>query len=303
MIWLSPWALLGLLGVALPALIHLLGRGHAPRRRFPSLRFLDPSRLLPTQRTRIHDPWLLAVRAAIVALAAIALARPLWLSTNRKRALDRGIARVAIVDTGWSTRRTVAAARDSARAFVRSVQAGIVVESAQPRGALAGAVNWLARERRRSEIAIYSAFPSGSLDSADLAGVPQGIGLTMVPLAMGGMDSVVRLSANGRGVAASAGYDRGTTTVQWTADGSASRAAIRLLASRSDSTIVAALDAVMRSVPLPVAAADSARVVAVVFAGAPELAQLRASASPVNPAWLFERLARMPQDLRTIPRA
>ena len=77
MIWQNPWAWLGMVGVALPILIHLLGRGHARVLRFPTLRFIDPSRLLPTKRSRIQDPLLLAVRVAIVGCAAIALAQPL----------------------------------------------------------------------------------------------------------------------------------------------------------------------------------------------------------------------------------
>src|ERR1700749_1932101 len=99
MIWLNPWAWAGVIGVALPILIHLLGRGHAQVLKFPTLRFLDASRLLPTKRTRIHDPLLLAVRVAILLFAAAALAQPLVLTNGRKASLDRGLARAIIVDT------------------------------------------------------------------------------------------------------------------------------------------------------------------------------------------------------------
>ncbi|HEV8218511.1 MAG TPA: BatA domain-containing protein, partial [Gemmatimonadaceae bacterium] len=105
MIWLNAWALIGLAGVALPVAIHLLARGHARTRRFPSLRFIDPSQLLPTRRTRIQDPLLLALRCAIVALAALALAQPLLVTAKRKQAVERGIARVIVVDTSVSMRR------------------------------------------------------------------------------------------------------------------------------------------------------------------------------------------------------
>ena len=105
MIWLNPWAWLGLLGVALPVLIHLLGRGHARVHRFPTLRFLGASRLLPTRRTRIHDLPLLLVRIGAVALAVAALAQPLVLTAKRARSLDRGLARAIVVDTSASMRR------------------------------------------------------------------------------------------------------------------------------------------------------------------------------------------------------
>src|SRR6185369_3408230 len=85
-IWLNPWALIGLAGVALPVLIHLLARGHARRHRFPSLRFIDPSQLLPTRRTRVQDPLLLALRCGIVGLTALALAQPVLLTARRKQA-------------------------------------------------------------------------------------------------------------------------------------------------------------------------------------------------------------------------
>src|ERR1700733_3419774 len=105
MIWLNPWAWIGAVGIALPIAIHLLGRGHARVHRFPTLRFLDASRLLPTRRTRIHDPLLLAVRCGAIVLAAAALARPLVVTATRKQSLDRGLARAIVVDTSASMRR------------------------------------------------------------------------------------------------------------------------------------------------------------------------------------------------------
>ena len=54
MTWLAPAALAGALFVALPILIHMMGRGRTTVIRFPSLRFLESSRLLPARRTRIH---------------------------------------------------------------------------------------------------------------------------------------------------------------------------------------------------------------------------------------------------------
>src|SRR5205807_1608529 len=105
MIWLNPWAWAGLVMVALPVAIHLLGRGHARVYKFPTLRFLDASRLMPTRRTRVRDLLLLVVRVAILASAVGALAQPLLLTDGRARALDRGLARAIVVDTSASMSR------------------------------------------------------------------------------------------------------------------------------------------------------------------------------------------------------
>ena len=66
--WQNPWAWIGLLTVALPVLVHLFSRRPARVEPFPSLRFLDVSRLLPTRRTRLTDRVLLLVRMAMVAM-------------------------------------------------------------------------------------------------------------------------------------------------------------------------------------------------------------------------------------------
>ena len=93
MIWQNPWAWAGLGFLALPVLIHLLGRGQAPRRVFPTLRFLPPSRSLPTKRRRIRDPLLLAVRLGILTAAVVALAQPFFVTSKRRSELSRGVAR------------------------------------------------------------------------------------------------------------------------------------------------------------------------------------------------------------------
>ena len=183
MIWQNPWAWAGLGFVLLPVLIHLLGRGQAPRRVFPTLRFLPPSRALPTRRRRIRDPLLLAVRVGILASAVTALAQPFFVTNARRRESARGIARAIIVDTSASMRRgSVGAARplDSARVvaavLARESQTSLVIETGAPRRAVAGAIDWSARQRRRAEVVIVSDFQAGTLDAHDVAAVPRRIG-------------------------------------------------------------------------------------------------------------------------------
>lgn len=89
----APLALVGAGLVALPILIHWLGRGRSRVVRFPSLRFINPSRVPPLTRARIEDAGLLALRAATITLAAIALAQPR--STTRTAAFGNGPERIA----------------------------------------------------------------------------------------------------------------------------------------------------------------------------------------------------------------
>lgn len=76
MSFLSPWFLVGLLGVGIPLAIHLSHKQKAEKVVFSTLRFLKrtPKRMIFFQQ--IQQWLLLLIRAAIVALLAIAFARP-----------------------------------------------------------------------------------------------------------------------------------------------------------------------------------------------------------------------------------
>jgi len=78
MSFLSPWFLAGLLGVGIPLAIHLIRKQKAEKVVFSTLRFLKktPKKMIFFQR--IQQWLLLLVRAAIVALLAIAFARPFF---------------------------------------------------------------------------------------------------------------------------------------------------------------------------------------------------------------------------------
>jgi hypothetical protein len=94
MSFLSPWFLLGLVGVAIPLAIHLSRRQKAEKVVFSTIRFLKkaPKKMIVFQQIR---QWLLLlIRAAIIALLAIAFARP-FLSQN------------VFEQAGWSPRSLV----------------------------------------------------------------------------------------------------------------------------------------------------------------------------------------------------
>ena len=76
MIWLSPLWLAALAALAIPILIHLRRRRIGRRIQVGSVRHLAGAAMPRRRRLRLRDPWLLALRCAILALVAFALAAP-----------------------------------------------------------------------------------------------------------------------------------------------------------------------------------------------------------------------------------
>ncbi|MCF3648793.1 vWA domain-containing protein [Synoicihabitans lomoniglobus] len=73
---LSPWFLAGLALLVGPIIAHLIRRATRDRVPFSALRFLSPSAPRLDRRSRIQHPLLLILRCLIVALLALAFARP-----------------------------------------------------------------------------------------------------------------------------------------------------------------------------------------------------------------------------------
>jgi hypothetical protein len=73
---LAPFALLGLLGLALPLIAHLLGREQPQKIRFAAVRFVVPREPIITQRRELRDRTLLLLRLLLLALFVLVLARP-----------------------------------------------------------------------------------------------------------------------------------------------------------------------------------------------------------------------------------
>ena len=76
MTFLNPALLLGLFAVAVPIIIHLLNRRRFRRVPWAAMRFLKVSVEQNQRRMKIEDFILLLLRCAMVALLALALARP-----------------------------------------------------------------------------------------------------------------------------------------------------------------------------------------------------------------------------------
>ncbi|HEX3866766.1 MAG TPA: BatA domain-containing protein [Gemmatimonadaceae bacterium] len=325
MIWLDPWALLGVIGVALPLVIHMLGRGHTRVHRFPTLRFLDASRLLPARRTRVHDPLLLAVRCSIVALAAAALAQPLLLTPLRRRVLDRGLARAIVVDTSESMRRKTPSgvlAVDSARRVAASeaahAQTSVTIETNDPANAVSPAAAWLERQGRRGELVLISDFQRGQIDPSDLASVPKAIGVAArrIPVIQGAAIQTIE-SINNVAVGASAtrvedqdgpidgewravGNTIGNMARSSAAVGNATRTmdsdgAVALLGRQTETAVIAATRTAASAVATPLPT-DSARAVAIVFPKYADRARLRRSVSRRYTPWMVDLLADAERD-------
>lgn len=75
---LSPWFLLGALAVSLPLWLHLLQRDNPVRLPFASLMFFEKMKESRLLERRLRYLLLLALRLALIVLAALAFAKPVW---------------------------------------------------------------------------------------------------------------------------------------------------------------------------------------------------------------------------------
>ena len=102
MAFISPWYLLGLLGIGIPLAIHLIRRQRAERVVLPTVRFLKraPKKLVYFQR--IQQWLLLVLRIAIAGLLAIAFARPIITGAFSQLADAPPQSMVILLDTSMS---------------------------------------------------------------------------------------------------------------------------------------------------------------------------------------------------------
>ncbi|MFP4055320.1 MAG: BatA domain-containing protein [Candidatus Brocadiia bacterium] len=73
---LYPLYLLGMLGAAIPVIIHMIHKRKAQRVLFPTIRFLKASNERTSRRQKIQDLFLLLLRCLLLILLALALAEP-----------------------------------------------------------------------------------------------------------------------------------------------------------------------------------------------------------------------------------
>lgn len=190
MTWLAPWALTGLVAVAVPLLVHWLARHQADRHPFPAVRFLPMTPPTSVRRHRLTDVGLLAVRAAIAALAALALAQPAWPSATPAADPVRAIVR----DTSASLGRALADGRSGVTAAAMAVETlrqepareVLVIDAADLRHGVAQATGWLRLRGGAADLVVVSDFQVGAMAEADLDGVPPWSGVRLVPIEVDG---------------------------------------------------------------------------------------------------------------------
>lgn len=102
---LAPLYLAGLAALALPVVFHLIRRTPTGRTAFSSLMFLRPSPPRFARRRRLDQIALLALRALVLALIALAFARPFLRSDARVDAGPDARRLAVLVDTSASMRR------------------------------------------------------------------------------------------------------------------------------------------------------------------------------------------------------
>ena len=104
--FLTPLYLLGALAIVAPIVFHLIRqtpKGEVP---FSSVMFLEPSPPRVTQRSRIDHWLLLLLRAGVLALLALAFARPFWRAVAQVDLGDTERRRILIlIDTSASMKR------------------------------------------------------------------------------------------------------------------------------------------------------------------------------------------------------
>jgi Aerotolerance regulator N-terminal len=179
--WLNPSVLFALAAAAVPILIHLLIQRRAERVPFPTLRFLQPTRLASIRRHLLEDLPLLAVRVALLAAAVAAIAGPLMVTTARRQAWDRRVVRATVADAVGADltppANTMPSRADQARLPPAPYREKTFGGDSLGDG-IRRAVLWLATAPPgRREIVIASSFPIGSLSEADIALIPLEIGV------------------------------------------------------------------------------------------------------------------------------
>src|SRR5918994_3679771 len=133
MSFLTPLFLVGLAGLAIPVLIHLIQRERKNVVQFPSLMFLRRIPYESVQRRRIRHWMLLLMRLAALALIVLAFARPFLRRTDGAAAGAAGAREVAIlVDRSYSMgygdrwQRALGAAREAVNGLSASDRGSIV---------------------------------------------------------------------------------------------------------------------------------------------------------------------------------
>ena len=173
--WTAPAALIGLAAVALPIVVHLLARQNIRTLPYPSLRFLRQTQLAAFRRRAIEDAALLLCRVAIIAMAALALAGPVFQTPSRQAQYAGRVSRAIVAREGASRD---AIDRETDGAFRSTIIAQLTMADA-----FADAARWFDEQPPSArEIVIVGALRRGVLRDVDIDTLDRDIGLRFVPV-------------------------------------------------------------------------------------------------------------------------
>lgn len=103
MTFVSPWFLLGLLGIAVPIYLHLYYRKTPVRKDFPSLRLIKLSVEFVARRRKMRNLLLMALRIITIILVVMALSKPfIGQSASARNSSDTPAAFVVLLDNSMS---------------------------------------------------------------------------------------------------------------------------------------------------------------------------------------------------------
>ena len=229
---LAPFALLGLLGLGLPLLAHLLGRERPQKVRFAGVRFLAASEPVVTQRRELRDWPLLLVRLLLLALFVVVLARPVTSSEAAVAVLAEPHDAVILLDASGSMELRVDGRSERERAIehidtlLEALPPGsrVALTSSDPRGPAQPLVElsegaakirasldaWMDSAEagpRPGAWSLVEALPRASAQLAEVqerpriiyaVGDPSARGLASLPSQAGGTISVVPIPTRGQ---------------------------------------------------------------------------------------------------------
>src|SRR5438874_11731540 len=148
MSFLNPIMLAGLAAISVPIIIHLLNRRKFQKVVWAAMRFLKISVEQNQRRMRIEDLILLAVRCLLLALLALALARPALLSNTSDRLGQSKATAIILLDNSYSM-----GVSDGAQTrFDKARRAGGQVLDSLPAGSAAAV--WFASDIVQEAIAL-----------------------------------------------------------------------------------------------------------------------------------------------------
>jgi hypothetical protein len=178
MTWLQPLVWWGLVGLAVPVVIHLLSRHQTQRLPFPSLRFLQTTPMAAMRRRVVSNWPLLIVRVLIIVAATAALAGPVVVSDARRTEWNQRVARAIVVQAGDADAAAPLAEELAQTSFARAQFSSPVLADA-----VAAGVEWLHTQGPAArELVVIGDLHEGALTERDLELVPRFVGVQFLPV-------------------------------------------------------------------------------------------------------------------------